>query len=282
MLHEEGDFKAHDALELYQQRWLPDGEPVSAVIVVHGFVEHSGRYAPLGAELTRHGHAVYALDLRGHGKSPGRRAFVRSFDEYVADLKAFVTQVRAEQPGKPLFLFGHSMGGAIVTLFAISQQPEIAGMILSAPGLQICDTVFPLLRQLAAFLGRFFPRLRLVKVGFSRISRDPNVIEQVKNDPLFFAGRFPARTASEILHAARRIQAQMELVNVPFLVLHGTGDLLTDPEGSRKLVDRAAATDKTLKLYPNLYHDLLNEPEKEQVIADLIEWLNARVGVNQG
>ena len=276
MPYEEDHFQARDGLRLHEYRWLPESDPTAVVVVVHGIIEHSGRYARVAAELNGQGYAVYAMDLRGHGKSDGDRILVRSFDEYTADLELFLDRVRAREPGKPLFLFGHSMGGAIVVLFAVTRRPDVRGLVLSAPALRIGGGMFPVLRRLATFASRLFPRLRVARLGESLLSRDPQVIAQFKSDPLVFHGRFPVRTGDEILRAARRIQDLMEAVELPLLLLHGTGDFVTDPEGTRRLHARASSADKTLKLYEGLYHDLLHEPEKEQITADLIEWLNAR------
>lgn len=276
MPYEEDDLSAPDGLRLHENRWLPESDPTAVVVLVHGIIEHSGRYAEVAAELNRHGYAVYAMDLRGHGKSAGDRILIRSFDQYTADLELFLDRVRAHQPGKPLFLFGHSMGGAIVALFAVTRRPNLRGLILSAPALRVGGGMFPVLRRLAGVFSYLLPRLKLVRMSFRLASRDPEVVAQLKSDPLVYHGRFPVRTGAEILRAARRIQDRMEAVELPLLLLHGTGDLVTDPEGSRQLHARAGSADKTLKLYKRLYHDLLHEPEKEQITADLIQWLNAR------
>jgi len=276
MPNEEDDFSARDGLRLHENRWLPQGDPAAVVVVVHGLIEHSGRYAEVADELNRHGYAVYAMDLRGHGRSEGDRILVRSFDEYTADLEFYLDRVRACQPGKPLFLFGHSMGGAIVVLFAVTRRPDVRGLILSAPALRIGGGMFPVLRRLAGLFSYLLPRLKLVRMSFRLASRDPEVVADLESDPLVYHGRFPVRTGAEILRAARRIQDRMEAVELPLLLLHGTGDFVTDPEGTRRLHARAGSADKTLKLYKGLYHDLLHEPEKVQITADLIEWLNAR------
>jgi len=276
MPHREDRFCAHDGLRLHENCWLPAGEPGGVVVVVHGLNDHSGRYTELAARLNRHGYAVYAMDLRGHGKSQGARLLIRSFDEYLADLELHVDRVRRRGPDKPLFLFGHSMGGAIVALLGITRQPDVRGLVLSVPAVVIGGGVSPLLRRLAPLVSRLFPRLRIMRLGYRTLCRDPEVVEQFKNDPLVYHGRFPVRTGAEILRAAGRIQDQMEALKLPLLLLHGTADMATDPEGSRRLHARAGSTDKTLKLYEGLFHDLLHEPEKEQVTADLIEWLDAR------
>ena len=276
MPHEASRFHSRDGLELYENRWLPEGDPAAVVVLVHGFMEHSGRYAEVAGALNRQGYAVYAPDLRGHGKSPGDRVFIHSFDQYVDDLETFLERVRARHAGRPFFLFGHSMGGSIVALLAITRRPDVRGVVLSAPAVQVGRQVFPILRRLAAMLSTVFPRMRLVRMGCNWLSRDPEVVADFRSDPLVFQDRFPVRTGAEILHAAQSIQDRMEALRHPLLLLHGTHDRVTDPEGSRRLYAGAGSTDKTLKLYEGLYHDLLHEPERQQVTADLLEWLAAR------
>ena len=276
MPHHEGRVEGHDGLSLYRQCWLPQGDSRAVVIFLHGFTEHSGRYAELAERLCSEGYAVYAMDLRGHGKSAGDRAFVRSFDEFLADLDAFLEVVRRSEPDKPLFLFGHSMGGAIIAHYAITRRPEVRGLLLSAPPVSVGSRVFPILRRLASLLSRLFPRLRVVRMGFQFLSRDAEVVAQFNSDPLVFHGRFPVRIGAEILQAAKHLQDHAEAIRLPLLILQGTGDRVVDPQGAEQLHEQAASRDKKLRLYAGLYHDLLHEPEKAQVAADLIEWLNAR------
>jgi len=276
MTHTDDWFATPDGLKLYEQRWLPEHCPRAVVALVHGVNEHSGRYAELAGVLGQHGYTLWAMDLRGHGRSEGPRAWVRCFDDYLADLDVFLERVRSKAPCERLFLLGHSMGGAIATLYAITRQPRLDGLILSAPALVIGGRVFPVLRRLAGLVSRLWPRLRLVRLGCRFISRDPAVVERFRNDPLVYHGRFPVRTGAEILRACARIGRQMERVRLPLLILHGTGDVVTDAEGSRRLYQRADSPDKTLHLYPGLYHEVLSEPEKDRVRADLLRWLERR------
>jgi alpha-beta hydrolase superfamily lysophospholipase len=276
VLHQETHFAARDGLRLYEQCWLLDGPSQAAVVIVHGINEHSGRYARLAADLTGRGYAVYMMDLRGHGRSDGDRVMIRSFDEYLDDVEVLLERVAEREPGKALFLLGHSMGGAIVALLAIERPPRIRGLILSSPALRIGGRVFPILRKLAAFFSVVWPTLRVVGIGHRFISHDPAVVAAFENDPLVFHGRLPVRTGAEILRAASRIQTHMEAVRLPLLILHGTGDFITDPNGSRQLYRRANSSDKTLRLYPALYHEVFSEPERDQALADLLGWLDAR------
>jgi alpha-beta hydrolase superfamily lysophospholipase len=271
----EDHFADADGLTLYERSWFPD-QSTAALVVVHGMVEHSGRYAPLAEQLAAQGWAVYAMDLRGHGRSGGPRAHVDRFDRFLDDLEILLERVRRREPGKPVFLFGHSMGGAIVTQLAVERSPNIQGMVLSAPALSVGNEVFPVLRRAAGFFSRFLPRLRFVRLGTRFLSRDQQVVAEFRADPLVFHKRFTVRIGAEVLRAGRRLCANLKSVRVPFLVMHGTDDRCTDPEASRRLYQEADSPDKTLCLYRGLWHDLLNEPEREQVRADVIRWLNGR------
>ena len=278
MRHDESHFEGHDGLKLYRQCWTPEDGPAGVVIVVHGFTEHSGRYAELAAALVRHGYAVHAADLRGHGRSEGDRVWVGSFDEFAADLEALVELARRDQPGHPVLLFGHSMGAAIVARFVQTRRPEVNAVALSAPPVRVGRHVFPILQRMASLVGRWFPRLRVVRLGSSWISRDPQAVADFRSDPLVFHDRFPARTGSEILRAGPRILAEAGAIRSPLLILQGTGDRIVDPGGSRQLLAAAGSQDKTLKLYDGFYHDLLHELQRQQVTADLVEWFDGRRG----
>jgi alpha-beta hydrolase superfamily lysophospholipase len=272
---------------LFTRRWLPDREPKAVVLIVHGYAEHSGRYDHVGAWLAERGYAVEAFDLRGHGQSSGRRALVRSFDEYLTDLTAVLADVAQRHPGKPLFLLGHSMGGAIVTLFVIREhnvaeafQPRssgIAGVILSGPGIRGRRSAPRPVLWLFRLIGRLFPTMRLGKLDAGAVSRDPAVVARYENDPLVYRRGMPAGTLVAMIKAGREINEHMERFGLPLLIVHGSEDALTDPEGSRRLVDRAGVDDKQLKVYPGLYHEVLNEPEQQQVLGDIVRWLDAHV-----
>ncbi|HEY4760145.1 MAG TPA: lysophospholipase [Thermoguttaceae bacterium] len=277
MSHLEERFLGRDGLSLYQQCWLPESDCRALVIIVHGLHEHSGRYARLAADLNRSAYAVYSMDLRGHGRSAGRRAWIVSFDEFLDDAEILINRVAQRQPGKPIFLLGHSMGGLILAWLAINKPPKVKGLIFSGPAILVGGKVFPILRHFAAFFSRIWPGLSLFRLGCRFISRDPQVVEDFKRDPLVFHGAFPIRTGAEILHAAKLIQGRLPEIHLPILVMHGAGDVVADPKGAQQLYAQASSTDKTLRLYDGLYHEIFSEPERAQVVSDLLEWLNARV-----
>ena len=282
MTHEEDHIITADGLRLHVSRWLPERPAKAAVVLVHGFAEHSGRYAELAQRLNQHGYAVYAADLRGHGRSEGEPILVMDFDHYVDDLSQLLKHVRAPEPDRPLFLFGHSMGGTIVALLAVTGHRHVRGVALSAPAVRISANVYPILRRLAHVLGRWFPRVRVVRLGNGMLSRDEEVVQQFHTDPLVYHGRMPSRTGSEILRATERLRRRAFQTRLPLLILHGTADRLTAAEGSRELFGSVSSTDKTLKLYEGLYHDLVHEPEKEIVMGDLVAWLEGRMRDEDG
>jgi alpha-beta hydrolase superfamily lysophospholipase len=244
---------------------------------VHGYGEHSGRYDHVADTFTKRGATVCAYDQRGYGRSEGPRAYVDSFDRYLDDLDRVLHHVRTDVPDRPLFLFGHSMGGLVALKYVLDRTPSLEGLMLSAPAIEINPNLAPLLRRLAQFLGRIAPRLPTTRSPEGAISRDPAVVEAAKNDPLNYHGRVLARTGAEMLKAGAAVREQLHALTDPFLVIHGTADALASPKWSERLYERAASDDKTLQLYDGLYHETFNEPEQDEVLADLGEWLAARL-----
>jgi alpha-beta hydrolase superfamily lysophospholipase len=271
-----GTIVTDEGLHLYTQRWDPAAAPRAVVGLVHGYAEHCGRYDHVAGAFADRGAVVHAYDQRGHGRSEGTPAYVDSFDQYLDDLALFHEHVRTRHPDAPLFLFGHSMGGLVVLKYVLERAPTLRGLVLSAPAIEINPDLAPILRRLAQVLGRLFPTLPTTRSPEGAISRDPAVVETAKNDPLNYHGRVLARTGAEMLRAGEEVRDQLDRLNDPFLVVHGTADALASPEWSERLYQRAAAGDKTIELYEGLYHETFNEPEKEEVLRDLGDWLAAR------
>ena len=264
-------FEAADGLRLYEQSWMPDGEPKAVVALIHGAAEHSGRYAHLAAFLKHHGYGLAGYDLRGHGRSAGRRMFVRSFHEHVDDAMIFLSRL----DHRPVFLLGHSMGGTAAALLALTRTPRINGLVLSGPLLEVGGDFSPLKVHAVKILGRILPRLPVEKLDSGSISRDAHVVAQYENDPLVYHGSIPAATAAAGVRAIGEIKRREQDLELPVLVMHGTTDRLAGVEGSKRFYRRVRSDDKTLKLYEGLYHEIFNEPEKERVMEDLLEWLQA-------
>ena len=244
---------------------------------MHGYAEHCGRYDHVAEAFVDRGAAVHAYDQRGYGRSDGRRAYVDRFEQYLADLDLFRRHVQTKTPDVPVFLFGHSMGGLVALLYVLNRTPDLRGLFLSAPAIEVNPDLAPILRKLAQVLGRLVPTLPTVRFSGGSISRDPAVVAAARNDPLNYYGRTLARTGAELLRAGEEAQSRLHELQTPFIVLHGTADPLATPAWSRRLYERAVAEDKTLKLYDGLYHETFNEPEQEEVLRDLGTWLAERM-----
>lgn len=271
-----------DGLHLYTQKWTAP-EPRAAVLLVHGYGEHSGRYGHVARALRATGATVFAYDQRGYGRSDGPRAYIDVFDRYLDDLQIVIDHVQREAPDVPLYLFGHSMGGGVVLLYALERRaPGVDGLILSSPAIEVDPDIAPLLRGVARGVGQVLPWLPVVRSPEGAISRDPDVVAEAEADPLNYHGRVLARTGAEMLRASQRIQTRASDLALPFLIFHGTADVLTSPYASKRLYETAPSSDKTLYLYDDLYHETFNEPERETVIGDVCAWLSERLPERAG
>jgi alpha-beta hydrolase superfamily lysophospholipase len=267
---------ALDGRRLFWQAWLPDQEATRGVaVVVHGVAEHGGRYDFVGQRLAAAGVAVYALDHRGHGRSDGPRAFFERLDLLVDDLRVFVARIVAPHAPAPPFLIGHSLGGAVSISYALRHPASIAGLVLSGPAVAT-EAVSPAMLTISRIMSAALPRLPVFKLDERLISRDDRVVQAYREDPLVYSGKLPARTLWQILRSMRTLPQQVGELRMPLLLLHGGEDQLCPPSGSQMIYERAGAADRTLKLYPGLYHEIFNEPEREAVVGDVIEWLAER------
>jgi len=273
MKRKEGKLKGYKGLNLYYQYWLPEGKPKAVLLVAHGLAEHSGRYKNLVDYFVPKGYAVYALDHRGHGKSEGTRSYVDNFNDYLTDLETFFGMVRKENKNARIFLFGHSLGGTIATAYAIEHQKELAGLIVSGASLVASTSVSPALLAMAGVVSALLPKMGVTLLDASAISRDKAVVDAYVNDPLVFRGKVPARTGAELARMWKHLPEQMHKIKLPILIMHGFADQLANPAGSKLLYERVSSKDKTLKLYDNCYHEICNEPEREQVFMDMQTWL---------
>lgn len=262
-------------LKLLRRSLAPVGDvkPRGTLVIVHGLKDYSDRYQDFALYLVKRGFRVETFDLRGHGDSEGDRVRIESFDEYLADLDKVMAEVKASNPG-PLFLFGHSMGGAISTRWTQTRKPELAGLILSAAALKI-DAPGALV-GVTKFLGAYLPKAAVFELDDRQFSRTAGMAEAMKKDPLIYDGAAPARTAAELIANVEKLRAEAKSLTVPLLAMHGTADKVTPPSGTEELVKEAGSTDKQGKLYPTLVHDLLHEPEAATVMADIATWMEAR------
>ncbi|GEM31777.1 monoacylglycerol lipase [Nocardia neocaledoniensis NBRC 108232] len=256
--------------------WLPESAPKALVVLVHGVAEHSGRYEHVGDDLAAAGFAVYALDHLGHGRSDGAAANIVSLDAAADNVATMLAFAGTAHRGVPCFLLGHSMG-SLVVLHLVTRGPvEVAGAVLSAPPLDIA-VGNPLQRLAAPLLTRFAPNLGVLTLDSSAISRDPEVVRAYDDDPLVYRGRLPARTAVEILQHTDLVKKRLATLTAPLLVLHGTADSIAAPTSADLLERGTGSSDVTVIRYPGLYHEVFNEPERDQVLGDLVDWLSGHI-----
>jgi alpha-beta hydrolase superfamily lysophospholipase len=253
----------------------PSGDPAGLIMVTHGLAEHAGRYHHVADVLVGLGLRVAIPDHHGHGRSGGKRMLARALSEFSADLE---TLRRLELvDGRPTYLLGHSMGGEIALDYALDHQDVLAALVLSAPAVLPGDDISPVLMRVAKVIGKVAPGLPGQKLSSASISRDPAVVRAYDDDPLVFRGAMPFGIGGAMLRTMGTFRSRLPSLELPLLVLSGTADTIVNPEGA-KLVDRlAGSTDKTLKLYDGLYHEVFNEPEKDLVLGDLADWLKARL-----
>jgi acylglycerol lipase len=276
MQHTTGSFTGLNDVPIFTQSWLPDDPPRAAVIIAHGLGEHSGRYAHVAAYLTAHGYAVYALDHRGHGQSGGAREQVSDFDEFVTDLRSYFDQARAAHPEIPIFLYGHSMGALIALLFAFRYQDDLAGLITTGTPLKLVGANVVTIALVKAVY-TIAPNARVVALDAVGVSRDPAVVKRYRDDPLVHHGRIPISMLAAFARAVDTCMASLPDLRLPYLALHGGDDILTRVSATEIIRRLSGAPDTTIKVYDGLHHEIHNEPEQEQVLGDVVAWLDAHV-----
>ncbi len=268
-------FSASGGLALLHRHWQPE-RPSRTLAIVHGLAEHSARYEHSARFLAGRGYSVHAFDQRGHGESEGPRVYTPSFEQLLDDVERFLAHVRRADPEGPLVILGHSMGGLEVATLLVERQPEVAAAVLSGPALGPASPGAGL-GLLVSALSRLLPRVKLPSsIDPEGLSRDPAVVEAYRNDPLIDK-RYSARLVHELLRAIRAIEGRGAQVRVPLLIVHGEADPICGVEASRRFAADVTTPGSELKRYPGLRHEVLNEPEREQVLTDIAAWVEKRV-----
>jgi len=273
MKHHEGYFKSIRDTNVYYQYWLPEGEPKAVLLVAHGIAEHSGRYINVVNHFVPAGYAVYGIDHIGHGKSDGKRVCVERFQDYTATLKKYFDMVRDWQSEKPIFLIGHSMGGLISAAYLLEHQNDLAGAVLSGPGIKVPDNISKAVILAGKILSVVMPKAGIIQLDAKDICRDPAVVDAYVNDLLVYTGKITARLGAEMLKAMQNVTESAAKIKLPIMIVQGGGDKLVDPSGAQLLYDSVSSEDKTIKIYDGFYHEVFNEPGHEQVLDDVKVWL---------
>ncbi|MEO8882525.1 MAG: lysophospholipase, partial [Devosia sp.] len=271
----EDHFKGKDDLNIVYRSWTPGGDARGVVVIVPGFNSHSGYYAEVGSSFAADGLAAYAIDLRGRGKSDGERFYVATFADYVSDVSGLVAIASTSNPGLPIYLLGHSAGGVVACLYTLDYQDKLAGLVCESFAYQLPAPDFALATLKG--LSHLAPHAHVLKLNNKDFSRDPKAVEAMDADPLIAHETQPTKTVAEMVRADERLKREFSRITLPVLILHGTKDNAAKPGGSQQFYDTAGSADKTLKLYDGHFHDLLNDTGKEQVLADIEAWIDARL-----
>lgn len=238
-------------------------------------ISHSGEYLWTGEQLQAAGFAVYALDLRGRGKSDGERFYVDDVAEYVSDVSMLIQLAKSREPGVPVYLLGHSASGVVSCTYTLDNQSEIAGLICESFAFQVPAPDFAL--AVIEGISHLAPHAHVLKLHNEDFTRDPKALKAKNEDPLIAHEVQPTKTVAALVRADERLKREFPSIKLPVFILHGTADKATRPSGSQEFYDHAGSVDKTLKLYEGHFHDLLNDIGKEEVLADILAWIDKRL-----
>lgn len=271
----EETFEGKGGVGIFLRSWLPEGTPRAVLAICHGLNAHSGLYAWAAERFAAAGFAVYAPDLRGRGRSEGERFYVEDIADYASDLGGAIAIAKARHPGLAVFLLGHSAGGVVSCVYALDNQAELAGFICEDFAFQVPAPSI----AIAALRGlsHIAPHLGVLTLKNEDFSRDPAVVAALNADPLIAGETQPAATIAALARADDRLHDEFGKITLPLLIMHGTDDRVTVCHGSEYFHAHAGSADKTLRLYQGHYHDLLADTGKEDVMADILAWLGARI-----
>jgi len=273
----ERTFAGHGGVRIVYDVWRPEGELRAVVVLAHGYGEHARRYDHVAQRFGEAGLATYALDHRGHGRAGGKRVRVRHMDEFVSDFRELVKIARAENPDRKVIVLGHSMGGGIVFAYGVQHADDYDLMILSGPAIAAHTGVSKAKAIIGKAIGSIFPNLPIEAIDADAVSRDPEVVAAYKADPLVYRGKVPAGIGKALLVVGEKMHLLAPGITAPLLVVHGEDDRLVSADGSRRLVEHVGSRDVELKVYPELFHEVFNEPERDRVLDDVTEWIAARL-----
>jgi alpha-beta hydrolase superfamily lysophospholipase len=268
----EETFDGTGGLKIFFRSWRPAGNPRAVIVICHGVNSHGGQYLWAAEQLVKAGLSVYALDLRGRGRSEGERFYVEDVADYVSDVAGTVKIAKSRHPGLPVFLLGHSAGGVVSSVYTLENQAELTGFICESFAFQVPAPGFALAAIKA--LSHIAPRLPVLTLKNEDFSRDPKAVEALNRDPLTAHEVQPAITVAALVRADERLREEFPQITLPVLIMHGTDDKATVCHGSEFFYQTVGSKDKTLKLYKGHYHDLLNDIGKESVMADITAWID--------
>ncbi|CAN1196359.1 Caffeoylshikimate esterase [Linum perenne] len=280
-------------VELFTCRWLPLSSPTKALVFLcHGYgMECSGFMREIGMRLAGAGYGVFGMDYEGHGRSSGSRCYIKKFENIVNDCDEFFRSVSAENEyrDKGRFLYGESMGGAVSLLLHKKRPSFYNGAVLVAPMCKISEKLkpHPMVVNILTGFEELIPKWKIVPTRdvIDAAFKDPVKREEIRNNKLIYQDKPRLKTALEMLRTSMRLEESLHQVTLPFLVLHGDADTVTDPEISKALYKQAGSKDKTIKLYPGMWHGLTSgetDDNVQIVFSDVVSWLDAHSEAGSG
>lgn len=275
----ESKWSTPDQQSIYTRRWTPLQESVrAAIVLVHGLGEHCARYDHVAAFFAEQGLATFGFDHRGHGRSGGKRGHIPSYERAMQDIDHFLEEARRAYPDAPLFLYGHSMGGNMVLYYALARQPRnLRGVICTSPGLAVGTPLSPALQAVARVLYVVTPSFTMPNgLNLSHLSHDAQVVEAYQKDPLV-TPMVSARVGLEMMDKGKWILEHAEDFPLPLLLLQGGAERIVSPDAVRAFACRVPPERITYREWEHLYHELHNEPEKEEVLNTMLAWLNRQI-----
>jgi len=265
-------------VQLYTRSWLPETPVRAAVVLVHGLGEHCARYDHVAAAFNPQGIAVYGFDHRGHGRSAGVRGHIPSFNAVFGDIDHFIEEARKAHPGKPVFVYGHSLGGLFVLDYGLACKPDISGVISSAPALSTGDPVGGAKLMAGKVLYVLVPSFTMPNgLDVKNLSRDPMVGKAYTSDPLV-TSMISARLGLDLINTGKWVGEHAAEWTLPLLLMNGSADHLVSPLAIHQFAAAVPQNTITYKEWDGMYHEIHNEIGKEQVIQDMLDWLNQHIG----
>ncbi len=277
MLFKRSNFKSagNRKLAFYtKESVIPESK--KAILVIHGYAEYVDRYRSLFDRFSKEGYHVFAIDHYGHGRSEGTKGLIMDINHVLNDVSEWFDELKTQNQDFQWYIFGHSMGGGIALDLTLKHLEDVKALVLSGALIKLPDTVPGWMKVIGRIIAKVAPALPVVPIDIDLISRDPDVVRIYKEDPLVYSDKVRARTAVELERLTLILQSKLHQLTIPVWIGHGSLDRVTDPEGSKMLNQKAASPDKTLKIYHGLFHELLNEPEGQVVLHDIIHWLSKR------
>ena len=270
----EFSWKTKDGQNLYAKEWKPDGKVKAVIALVHGLGEHIGRYDHVAEAMGKAGYAMVGFDQRGHGKSDGIRGYEISYETIMDDISQNIQNAKDRYPGLPVFLYGHSLGGNLVLYYALTRKPELKGVIATSPGLATAQPLSPALKIATKVLYRLNPSMKIKNgLDLTGLSHDPEVAKKYLADPLVHPFISP-RLALDMLNAGQYSIDHAGEFPLPLLLMQGTADRLVNPKKTKEFALAAPLSKITYKEWEGFYHEIHNEPEKEEIFKVMIGWLD--------